>query len=711
MVISTDVEFSFSILCAGQQNARYSPKNCQAGGAFKGLEAAMKSRPLQAANKTKEELLRGCEGSLTGGAFAFLLRKLHTMRIGGADNALDSSKSESPSSAGDFQNLKMLCTKSSCGVTCDPEPYWSLSGIVTELNALESKFSNPFIKPRKQREVMGKINVQGNIVNGEFVLDASGEGMDDTDGGGSMNMGSRFSCDEVYLSSDSEDECHGMGFQTREIPLVNKTEAVRGYLLELEREEQLKVKEEIRDRLYLLNDYLRKEKERTISSFSCIQKDIEAKQEMDKKLDKQYQRKIAETCDIHLSAVQRDHEQRSEIEERKIRKEAASEEAKRKEKMEREEKERLEKLKAEAEARMKAERLKTEKLAMEAKAAAEAQKRAEEEAAERAHEEALKKKAAEASQRKVAEEKSRTGGAVVKVSDMASKLENDRMGKLLALTEQNKAIVSSSSQAYKRHERQIRSLILQVSATVEVVRKKSLELVKIINDPFCPQSISVATFAEKAVAYCETQNMNMSNAFALGHVIVLVTSQVPAVMAIILAEFHKACIFTVPKHIVYSKSAFETKGAYYKMIGYKEDDGNIESTDSYLQRLEAYMTLYAALIQTEIPGIANQHGLNEGWAWLARFLNVISADRTTATALVAFLRAAGHALYRRYGNQFIKVLRVITQKFLPNLKKREDPSASKVINNLETYLQSKEFLSEPKGLRFAQTVESKDFGF
>lgn len=29
--------------------------------------------------------------------------------------------------------------------------------------------------------------------------------------------------------------------------------------------------------------------------------------------------------------------------------------------------------------------------------------------------------------------------------------------------------------------------------------------------------------------------------------------QVPAVMAIILAEFHKACIFTVPKHIVYSK--------------------------------------------------------------------------------------------------------------------------------------------------------------
>ncbi|XP_031491332.1 mRNA export factor GLE1 isoform X2 [Nymphaea colorata] len=639
-----------------------------------------------------------------------------TMRIGGANNALDSSKSESPPSDGGFQNLKMPCTKSFCGVMSDPEPCWSLSDIVAELNALESKFSNPFIKRQQQIEMVEKSNIQGNIVSGKFVVDASDKGMDDIEDScevidnGNTNVGSRFSCDDVYLSSDSEDECHDVDFQAREISLVNRTEAVKGYLLELEREEQLKVKEEIRDRIYSLNDYLRKEKERTTSSFACIQKDIEAKQEMDKKLDKQYQRKIAETCDIHLSAVQRDHEQRSEIEERKIRKEAASEDARRKEKMEREEKERLERLKAEAEARMKAEQMKAEKLAME-RAAVEAQKRAEKEAAERAAEEALKKKAAEASQRKASEEKSRTGGVVVKVSDMASKLEQERMSKLLALVEQNKATGAGSSQAYRRHERQIRSLILQVSATVDVVRKKSLELVKTINDPFCPQSISVATFAEKAVSYCETQNMNMSNAFALGHVIVLVTSQVPAVMAIILAEFHKACIFTVPKHIVYSKSAFATKEAYYKMIGYKEDGGNIESTDSYLQRLEAYMTLYAALIQTEIPGIANQHGLKEGWAWLARFLNVIPADRTTATALVAFLRTAGHALYRRYGNQFIKILRVITRRFLPDLKGKEDPLASKVINNLETYLQSKEYLSEPKGLRFAQTVESKDFGF
>jgi nucleoporin GLE1 len=51
---------------------------------------------------------------------------------------------------------------------------------------------------------------------------------------------------------------------------------------------------------------------------------------MARRVDKQYQRKIAEAHDNHLSAVQRDHQQRSHIEEHRIRKEAAIEEARKK---------------------------------------------------------------------------------------------------------------------------------------------------------------------------------------------------------------------------------------------------------------------------------------------------------------------------------------------------------------------------------------------
>lgn len=57
----------------------------------------------------------------------------------------------------------------------------------------------------------------------------------------------------------------------------------------------------------------------------------------------------AEVLDNHLSAVQRDHEQRSQIEERRIRDDAAIEEAKRKEQALHEEKLRQEKAAAEAE--------------------------------------------------------------------------------------------------------------------------------------------------------------------------------------------------------------------------------------------------------------------------------------------------------------------------------------------------------------------------
>lgn len=45
------------------------------------------------------------------------------------------------------------------------------------------------------------------------------------------------------------------------------------------------------------------------------------------------------------------------------------------------------------------------------------------------------------------------------------------------------------------------------------------------------------------------------------------------------------------------QSVFESEEAYYKHIGYQEDEGKIESVEDYLKRLEAYMKLYGALVQ------------------------------------------------------------------------------------------------------------------
>ncbi|XP_065621047.1 protein TRIGALACTOSYLDIACYLGLYCEROL 4, chloroplastic-like [Quercus suber] len=50
------------------------------------------------------------------------------------------------------------------------------------------------------------------------------------------------------------------------------------------------------------------------------------------------------------------------------------------------------------------------------------------------------------------------------------------------------------------------------------------------------------------------------------------------------------------------QSAFKSKGAYYKVLGYKESDGKRESTKDYLRRLESYMKLYGALASSGVWG-------------------------------------------------------------------------------------------------------------
>ncbi|KAF2301726.1 hypothetical protein GH714_028801 [Hevea brasiliensis] len=209
--------------------------------------------------------------------------------------------------------------------------------------------------------------------------------------------------------------------------------------------------------------------------------------------------------------------------------------------------------------------------------------------------------------------------------------------------------------------------------------EQTSELIKIFKNPSCPLSISIAAFAKKVASHCEIPD---NAAFACGHVIVLVTSQFPHAMDLILAEFHSACIYTVPKHVVYLKSAFESKEAYYKTIGYQEQDGKVESTRDYLKRLESYMKLYGALVQTEIQGIQNTHGPKEGWAWLARFLNTLPANVYTAVALKAFLQEdAEHYL----------------QGLSEGIERTGGSELKTIIIEIQSYIEDNRFLQEPEG--------------
>ncbi|KAI3779979.1 hypothetical protein L2E82_09760 [Cichorium intybus] len=252
-----------------------------------------------------------------------------------------------------------------------------------------------------------------------------------------------------------------------------------------------------------------------------------------------------------------------------------------------------------------------------------------------------------------------------------------------------------SNKEYRSHGMQMARRIKTITGTKESVRTKADELVKLINSTF-PQSVNVGIFADKIVSQSTNASSN-SVLYGYGHVIVMVTSQVPHAMEILLAKLNKVCIFTVPKYLSYSEAAFESKEAYYRAIGYQEEDGKLESTDSYVGRLTQHMKLYGALIQTEVYGVRNLHGIEEGWKWLARFLNALPANIYTAVALQAFIELAGFGLYKTYKNQFKKLLNIISRDFLNALKEHEDPKVKKAVISLDNYIQSNHFQKEPEG--------------
>ncbi|XP_017612423.1 mRNA export factor GLE1 isoform X1 [Gossypium arboreum] len=596
------------------------------------------------------------------------------------------------------------------GIGLEPDPDWSFKSLLSELDSLEKKLnlsssvSLPFAKT-KSREIYGEKGTKRS--SNAFVMRVSDEEFEDSEGENEevrdrgLVKAARFNCNEFYFSSsdDDSDDQPCLDVQTY---LMNEVGLVESALYELTHEHQLGVKEEIRNTISALETDLMNESEKSSSAHTKVEKYREARREVERKFDVQYQRRVAEGLDNHLTAVQRDHELKSQIEERKIRSDAAHEEAKRREKALQEERLRQEKAKAEAELQAK---LKAEEAN---RAALEAERIAAKEAAEKEAAKASKANTSEVPQTEASggpnatssrvendkTNKSELAGNMLRAAESALKLERERLQKLKELEEINQSLRSSSNQNFDSTGRLIGRLIRQISGNKDKVSTQASELVKIFNNPRCPQTISIAYFAQKVVSNCESPS---HSAFACAHVIVLVTSQFPQAMDLVLAEIHRACIYTVPKHISYTKSAFESKEAYWKVIGYKEDDGKIESTTDYLVRLDSYMKLYGALVQTEVAGCQNVHGLKEGWAWLARFLNALPANMYTAVALYAFLQMAGFALFRKYRSQFMKMLNFISENFLNALRSQDDPDLRPITSKIQCYLEDKLFLQEPEG--------------
>uniref|UniRef100_A0ACD5Z2I2 Uncharacterized protein n=1 Tax=Avena sativa TaxID=4498 RepID=A0ACD5Z2I2_AVESA len=606
-----------------------------------------------------------------------------------------------------FTRMELRCPRE-----LDPRPSWTLGDVLTELDALQATRQAAPPTPLKQPPEWASSAREKAFVMRVEEEDDSEEEDDNSDevARALVTTGARFSCNDLELSfEESGDElaCSGTSYS-----LMEKRSIEKSILLELEREHHLKIQEEVRNKLSSLEVCHQNEIQRTISAFARLQKYAESRKELDRRLDVQFQRKIAEVLDKHLSMVQSDHEQKSQIVERRIRDDAAVEEAKRREQSMKEEKIKQERTRLEAEARQKAA----------AKLAAEAQKAAYEAAKKEALEKEAAKLRAEAvsksgqmPQNSVAhatmvnsiEMKSDLPGIKVYADSSALKAESRRR----ALHDQVPSNIYLSKE-FSRHDRQIGKSISKLMPTTDSVKARASELIKALDGQDCPRPIACRLFADKMISIVKSRNPKDKTfgnlAFACGYVMLLVTNQVPDAMDYLLAEFHKVCMYTVPKHL-HALNAQARNTVYYRLIGYQEEDGKLQSTEAYLVNVVAYVKLYAAMIQTEIKGVRHPHGLAEGWKWLAMFLNTLPAITATAFALHAFLKTAGFALHKKYGSQFMKILDVISRQFIPALKEQGSKIQPEAISNLENYLKDKKHLEEPEGQYLAQQLLSKGY--
>lgn len=73
-----------------------------------------------------------------------------------------------------------------------------------------------------------------------------------------------------------------------------------------------------------------------------------------------------------------------------------------------------------------------------------------------------------------------------------------------------------------------------------------------------------------------------------------------------------------------------------------------------------------------------------------------------------YRQMAGFALYRKYKSQFVKLLNVISDNFLVDLKQKE-PEMTRTIVEILSYIDDKKFLQEPEGRSLQSNLLSSVF--
>lgn len=221
---------------------------------------------------------------------------------------------------------------------------------------------------------------------------------------------------------------------------------------------------------------------------------------------------------------------------------------------------------------------------------------------------------------------------------------------------------------------------------------------------FLFQALVKDLIAKKLVLQGQSQvASSFKTAFPIAAVCVGLWSLFPDFGDLLLGYFYNKCPYLVPFYV--PKIDDIPTMEYYKLVGYDVDDEKVEDEDKYLSKLSGTVRLYAAIMQMEIPPqLSNRphpFGIEHGWIWFTRLMNLEPRPSVTATVIFDFLEVAGHAMMKRFGKQFQKVLLTLCQELMPKILQVTPPDSKAGAMRLKMFLEScveKSQINPPKGV-------------
>ncbi|KAG4304122.1 hypothetical protein PORY_002486 [Pneumocystis oryctolagi] len=165
------------------------------------------------------------------------------------------------------------------------------------------------------------------------------------------------------------------------------------------------------------------------------------------------------------------------------------------------------------------------------------------------------------------------------------------------------------------------------------------------------------------IKQAETEvTVNLYSAYPLAAVCVLLMSNHPDFVDILLSRFAKKCPYTIP-YLKYNKNTEEGK----KALGfYRFKNGNFEEEASYTERQCGIFAVFAAIMQTQHS--PNYLPMNFGWTLLAKLLNEPPPSETVFAIISTFIDVAGNAFTKHYGLQADKLIRLAVNDWVGDNK-------------------------------------------